>query len=325
MHIPEHVIWSYIVQILSALRTIHANQQCARLITPSKVLLTGKNRVRLNGTAIMDILHSPADIQGKDAPQIEDLRQFGRLVLSLAALIPNPSTLAPSPSSQGNDLSSGLTPNIVKALESLSRAYSDRLKSIIASLCDAGNNANPNAAHDASSFAAAIADHALSSLDAALHADDALTSELTRELENGRLARLLMKLGFMNERPEYSPHDPTSATITASAPPSLQRASWSETGDRYFLKLFRDYVFHQVAAEDGRPVVDLGHVITCLNKLDAGSEEKVALVSRDEQNVIVVSYREVKRGLENAFQELKSATQPAAVIGLGGPAGMVRR
>lgn len=61
--------------------------------------------------------------------------------------------------------------------------------------------------------------------------------------------RLLVKLGFINERPEFE-SDP----------------SWSETGDRYLLKLFRDYVFHQVY-EDGSPVIDFAHVIECLNKV----------------------------------------------------------
>ncbi len=42
--------------------------------------------------------------------------------------------------------------------------------------------------------------------------------------------------------------------------------SWAETGDRYLLKLFRDYVFHQVY-EDGAPVIDWGHVVECLNKV----------------------------------------------------------
>jgi PAB-dependent poly(A)-specific ribonuclease subunit 3 len=42
--------------------------------------------------------------------------------------------------------------------------------------------------------------------------------------------------------------------------------TWSETGDRYLLKLFRDYVFHQVS-ESGQPIIDLSHVITCLNKV----------------------------------------------------------
>ena len=43
-------------------------------------------------------------------------------------------------------------------------------------------------------------------------------------------------------------------------------ARWSETGDRYILKLFRDYVFHTVD-EQGNPVVNLGHVLTHLNKV----------------------------------------------------------
>lgn len=50
--------------------------------------------------------------------------------------------------------------------------------------------------------------------------------------------------------------------------------TWAETGDRYMLKLFRDYVFHQVT-EDGRPWLDMSHVVQCLNKLDAGASEKV--------------------------------------------------
>lgn len=40
---------------------------------------------------------------------------------------------------------------------------------------------------------------------------------------------------------------------------------WSETGDRYIIKLFRDYVFHQVD-EHGNPLVNMSHVLTCLNK-----------------------------------------------------------
>jgi PAB-dependent poly(A)-specific ribonuclease subunit 3 len=67
---------------------------------------------------------------------------------------------------------------------------------------------------------------------------------------------------------------------------------WSETGDRYIVKLFRDLVFHSVG-EAGRPVVDLTHILTNLNKLDVGSEEKIMLTSRDEQSCLVVSYREV--------------------------------
>lgn len=51
--------------------------------------------------------------------------------------------------------------------------------------------------------------------------------------------------------------------------------SWSETGDRYMLKLFRDYLFHSVA-DDGRPWLDHAHIVQCLNRLDAGTMEKVS-------------------------------------------------
>lgn len=129
-----------------------------------------------------------------------------------------------------------------------------------------------------------------------LHAyTDGLEAELSKELENGRLFRLMVKLGFINERPEFE-MDP----------------SWSETGDRYLLKLFRDFVFHQVY-DDGAPVVDWGHVVECLNKLDVGVPERVMLMSRDEQSIIVVSYADLKRCAESAFAELlKSASSKGA-------------
>jgi len=50
--------------------------------------------------------------------------------------------------------------------------------------------------------------------------------------------------------------------------------AWSETGDRYMLKLFRDYLFHQVT-EEGRPWLDMSHVVQTLNKLDSGSSDTV--------------------------------------------------
>jgi len=113
-----------------------------------------------------------------------------------------------------------------------------------------------------------------------------LTSELSRELENGRIARLMMKLGTINERQEYDGD-----------------RSWSENGERYMLKLFRDYVFHQVDAA-GSPVLDLAHMVRCLNKLDAGVDEKILLTSRDEQTNFVVTYKELKKQVTTAFGEL---------------------
>uniref|UniRef100_A0A1B6DQX9 Pan3 C-terminal knob domain-containing protein n=1 Tax=Clastoptera arizonana TaxID=38151 RepID=A0A1B6DQX9_9HEMI len=82
--------------------------------------------------------------------------------------------------------------------------------------------------------------------------------------------------------------------------------TWAETGDRYMLKLFRDYLLHQVT-EDGRPWLDMSHIVHCLNKLESGSQEKICLMSRDEQSILVVTYSELKHCLEQSFQELMSA------------------
>ncbi|VDQ04332.1 unnamed protein product [Trichobilharzia regenti] len=78
---------------------------------------------------------------------------------------------------------------------------------------------------------------------------------------------------------------------------------WSETGDRYMLKLFRDFVFHQ-SDPLGAPYLDLAHIITTLNKVEAGSLERLCLVSRDSQNVIIVTYADIKQWLDTSFSYL---------------------
>ncbi|KAI9814241.1 MAG: PAB-dependent poly(A)-specific ribonuclease subunit 3 [Pycnora praestabilis] len=264
-HIPEQVLWSYIVQIASALKTIHSAGLAARLLDASKILLTSKNRVRLNACAIFDVTQHDTQLNIMELQQ-EDLVQFGRLILTIASS--NPAAIH----------------NMPKSLEHIARSYSVQLKDCVFWLL--GVTQPSQTPKNLDQFISGISSHIITSFDHTLHLDDQLNTELNRELENARILRLMTKLNFINERPEFE-HD----------------RQWSETGERYFLKLFRDFVFHQVDAQ-GAPVVDLAHVLTCLAKLDAGIEERLTLVSRDEQNCFVVSYKEVKRGVENAFSEL---------------------
>ena len=72
-------------------------------------------------------------------------------------------------------------------------------------------------------------------------------------------------------------------------------------------------VFHQ-ADEGGRPVMDLGHVVSSLNKLDAADEEKIVLTSRDGKNVLVVSFADIAFVLEKAYQELIQSSVPTPSI-----------
>ena len=60
--------------------------------------------------------------------------------------------------------------------------------------------------------------------------------------------------------------------------------------------------------------MDLGHVISTLNKLDAADKEKIVLSSRDGKSLMVVSYADISRCLESAFQELCcGAVHPGAL------------
>jgi hypothetical protein len=79
--------------------------------------------------------------------------------------------------------------------------------------------------------------------------------------------------------------------------------NWSETGDRYLLSLYRDLVFHSVHSVDV-PNLDWGHVLHQLNKLDAGSNEKLLLSSRNGESMLLVRYSELKRCIEESYAEL---------------------
>ena len=276
----EQVLWSYALQIGQALSGIHGAGLAARVLDPSKVLLTGQNRVRLGACGILDVVqHESAHVPQRSLLdwQRDDLQQFGRLLLAVGT----GSLQAFSALPHGHG--SGPVP---KALEQLARAYSPALQERVRWLLSAGASTAPASIEP---FLASLQPQLLTDLDAGQHLTDRLASELNRSLENGRVARLMMKLMFICERPDQGAD-----------------RQWSETGERFPIKLFRDYVFHQVDAH-GAPVMDLGHVMGCLNRLDAGTEDKIVLTSRDEQIVIVVSYREMKRAIEGAMGDLTKA------------------
>ncbi|RKU40338.1 PAB-dependent poly(A)-specific ribonuclease subunit 3, variant 2 [Coniochaeta pulveracea] len=275
--IPENVLWSYISQLSNALRAIHHAKLAARCLDMTKIIITDKNRIRLAATAILDVVQFEATQPRPVADlQQEDLVQFGKLMLALASSTP-----------QADHVNN----NIQRYMDSLPMKYSASLAEAISWLI------SPPAPGDKTkhidTFISNIAMHVMNSADQALRASDSLTSELTRELENGRLVRLLCKLNTITERGEYA-----------------GEVAWSENGERYPLKLFRDYVFHQVD-DQGRPVLDLGHMIRCLNKLDAAAEDRITLVTRDEQSVFVVSYKDLKLLLDRSFNELLKRTKQA--------------
>ncbi|CAB1341004.1 unnamed protein product [Coregonus sp. 'balchen'] len=262
--LPESLIWAYIVQLSSALRTIHTAGLACRVMDPSKILITGKTRLRVNCVGVFDVLTFDNSQTNHVAlmPQYQqaDLISLGKVVLALAC----------------NSLAGIQRENLQKAMELVSINYSSDLKNLILYLLT-----EQSRLRSVNDIMPMIGARFYTQLDASQMRND--------EVQNGRLFRLLAKLGTINERPEFQ-----------------KDRTWSETGDRYLLKLFRDHLFHQVT-EAGTPWIDLSHIVSCLNKLDAGVPEKINLVSRDEKSVLVVTYSDLKRCFDSTFQELQQA------------------
>ncbi|XP_030205541.1 PAN2-PAN3 deadenylation complex subunit PAN3 [Gadus morhua] len=270
--LPESLIWAYIVQLSSALRTVHTAGLACRVMDPSKILITGKTRLRVNCVGVFDVLTFDNSQTNHLAlmPQYQqaDLISLGKVVLALAC----------------NSLAGIQRENLQKAMELVSINYSSDLKNLILYLLT-----EQSRLRSVNDIMPMIGARFYTQLDASQMRNDVIEEDLAKEVQNGRLFRLLAKLGTINERPEFQ-KDP----------------SWSETGDRYLLKLFRDHLFHQVT-EAGTPWIDLSHIVSCLNKLDAGVPEKISLVSRDEKSVLVVTYSDLKRCFDSTFQELQGA------------------
>lgn len=272
LQVPEPILSSYIAQLASAMHVIHTSGLAVRNFDASKILITDKNHIRLNGCALTDALQ-----QGYRRPatelMLEDFPALGRLILGISNRAPNAGY---SNTSDFNQLTKSLPP---------------RLRQIVTWLM------TPQSAQTgpktADQFLKEIAPELSNTYDMMSQKTDHVYSRLGREIENGRLLRLIFKMNTINERPEYE-GDPR----------------WSETGDRYLLKLFRDYVWHQVD-ENGSAVLNLGHIISCMNKLDVGTDELLKLVSRDEQTAIIVSYKHLKKATAGAFSDLQKSERQA--------------
>ncbi|XP_073976330.1 poly(A) specific ribonuclease subunit PAN3 isoform X1 [Rhodnius prolixus] len=266
--LSETTIWSYVIQLTGALAVVHAAGLACRSLDPSKVLHTGRLRLRISSPAVQDVVLFDCSVSNPltliPHYQQEDLTALGKLVLALAC----------------RSLIAVQRDNLQTSLDLMSRTYSSDLRNLVIYLL------SNKQVRSVVELMPMIGARYYSQLDTVQYHNDILHSELAKEMENGRLCRLMVKLATINERPEFN-MDP----------------AWSETGDRYMLKLFRDHVFHQVT-EDGRPYLDMAHVVHSLNKLDAGTNEKVCLMSRDEQSVLVVTYAELKHCLQQSFAEL---------------------
>ena len=139
-------------------------------------------------------------------------------------------------------------------------------------------------------------------LDHCMQRSDQLETECLKDIESARMFRSAVRVAFHAIIKCFIPCRLLTKLGTVVDRTELNmETTWAETGDRsvqilmdlcygytsmfrYMLKLFRDYVFHQVM-EDGRPFLDMAHVIACLNRLDAGIPDKVTAILETCQNI----------------------------------------
>lgn len=287
----EATLWAIASQLLSALSAVHAVGLALRdALTTTNILVTGRNRVRVSCVGLSDAFdvdgadHIPSSMQSAainvDRAVLllrEDLVALGRILLTLA-MRANPALV------RGGVLIAGAAP----AIEALQRSapYSGEFVQLVSVLINAASPGGHATIRDVLTVAGPRLAAELGNL--WTHCD-ALESKLFAEFDSSRMFRLMGLLNFVNERGD------------AGVEPQ-----WSETGDRYLLKLFRDYVFHQVDA-NGRPILDMAHVVECLSRLDVGSPEQVLLSSRDGSSLLVASYEDLRQCLLQAVDALRGA------------------
>ena len=300
----ESLLWSYIIQMTAALRAIHNQGLACRVIHASKVLVTGRSHIMLGSTSVFEILQYAED-QSKCLPrclppassnsvssdiqrqlptslisvrleprslrhpptspvalllctdtreainhfQQKDLVELGKLILNLAC----------------NTLTEMFREAVLHSMQHVASNYSTDLARLIQYLIGPA----PGYKKTLNDLMPMIGARFYTELETQSGYMNLLETELSKEVQNGRLMRLITKLEFVIGRPEHK-GDPR----------------FGETGDRFLLKLMRDYIFHQTS-ENGEPWLDLAHVVQCLNNLDYGSPSKVCLVTPDEKNIMV--------------------------------------
>ncbi|WBW73097.1 PAN complex protein phosphotransferase subunit Pan3 [Schizosaccharomyces osmophilus] len=275
----EKVLWIIASQLIGALYTIHSAGMAAKMITAKNVLMVGKLRVALFGLGIYDVISEYPNTSLEDF-QVEDCRNLGLLLLSLASGIENISIATARGHIANLDFRYDIQSSFVELIKSLILDDGIRIADVLPS----------------------VIPYIITNYENSALMQDVYQSRLAEQIENDRLLRVLLKFEFLDDRPEF-----------------LEDPDWFPCGRFWIIRLFRKYMFRvkQYSRGDGHPIksqlldasklpernIDLSHLLQCLNKLDAGIEEKLLL--EDSCNRIIVSYKDVKTAINTAFMELE--------------------
>ncbi|GJQ09307.1 hypothetical protein GpartN1_g1098.t1 [Galdieria partita] len=284
--LPEKVIWTIFIQLISSLDALHSAEMVAgESLSSSGILVVGTHRVRLNKCGIAESLstdsvgsNSYSQYSTSFAFDIERKKQddIWRLMHLLFLL-----TLRCQTSIIKNGVLQIGVNDALNVLQNIG-FYSHDTLNILSFLVDHYNRSLPISVTQICSIIAPriIYDYG----HVWLHAD-ILEAQLDSRLNSSRLFQLISLFGFVMDWDDGS-------TIS----------QWSETEDKYILRLFYDYMFHPYDNKKKR-FFDISHVIECLNRVDVGSEELMLLASKDSKSLLVVSYADIRCSLVKVLSE----------------------
>lgn len=209
--LPEPMVWSVLSQLVAGMRVVHRARLAIRTLQARHVLVTTTGggassavpllRIHIGSLGILDALEFEAR-KHVELLQQDDLADLGRLLLLLTK------TAADS----GRMDSSRYSPELQGVVMRLLQANQQQTK----------NTHPPVTLAEVSSVVARCC--AFDELDAVYRALDRSEAVVATEYNASRAFRLLIKMGFVNERPEFGPN-----------------RRWAQSGDCFVLSLFRDY------------------------------------------------------------------------------------
>ncbi len=283
--LTESCLWSIACQLVSLVRHFHESEVPLRGLHPTKLLLVqdvgdgspsncgGAQRIVFTGLGLVDVLGTT------DVPPVASaMPQMLRADISAVGSIL--SQLIHSSLNVDKAANVQASPLFTPALFSLVRACGREGVTAV-QLCRAlGERLSLEYAN-------------------ALAHSDYVLAEFTREIQNGRLMKLLMRINF---------------AVAAS------QAGYSDYDPMVIVRLFYQHLFAQID-DLGQPQYDWGLVYHGLNKLDVGSEDLVQLVSEQDHTLFIVSYKDVGRCIDVLCQGMVSSGGRGAdgiVVATGG-------
>lgn len=258
-HVTEGLLWSIACQLVGLLKMFHDAQTPLRGLHLSKLMFQDViGRIYFTGLGLIDLVDPAASNATLETLFKYDVRQLGIVLYQLATM----SWQAPL--------------NANAATTNLRMRFSPGFAQLVAT-CLEGTATVDQLCHGLGDRLAMEVGHQCGNVDYLFH-------ECGKEVHNGRLMRLMIKLNFAVE----------SANSDSGTSPDVDEA-------RFILRMFNQYVFNQVD-EQNRVRADWGHVFHTLNKLDCSSDELVQLISGDALTVMVIAYRDIRMLLDRVFE-----------------------